>query len=119
MFLCAHHPPRGLGIPMSVFKNRIVAGYIHGHVHHWGTSYMRGDFDEHARMMRVVSIPTLGFEMDVGWGLMRTTEKGASLLCNARDHYYPLPLPKERRPAEWDIYVHDWAGREIGFSFEV
>ena len=118
-FLCSHHPASGLGIPMSIYKNRIVPGYLHGHTHQWTTGYLRGDFDETARMLREVGIPTLGFEWDVGWGLMRTTAKGATLLCNARDFYYPLPVPKAKRPAEWDMHVRDWAGRTIGFSFEV
>ena len=117
-FLCSHHPAGGLGIPMSIYKNRIVPGYLHGHTHQWTTGYLRGDFDETARMLREVGFPTLGFEWDVGWGLMRTTAKGATLLCNARDFYYPLPVPKEKRPAEWDMHVRDWDGREIGFSFE-
>jgi len=118
-FLCAHHPAGGLGIPMSIYKNRIVPGFLHGHTHQWTTGYLRGDFDDNARMLREVGIPTLGFEWDVGWGLMRTTAKGATLHCNARDHYYPLPLPKAKRPVEWDLHVRDWADREIGFSFEV
>ncbi|MBQ7191074.1 MAG: metallophosphoesterase [Kiritimatiellae bacterium] len=116
-FLCAHHPAAGLGIPMSVFKNRIVPGYLHGHTHQWTTGYLRGDFDENARMLREVGIPTLGFEWDVGWGLMRTTAKGATLFCNARDFYYPLPKPKAERPAEWDMHVRDWADRSLSFSF--
>ena len=119
VFLCAHHPAHGLGIPMSVFKNRIVPGYLHGHTHQWTTGYLRGDLDDNARMLREVGIPTLGFEWDVGWGLMRTTARGASLHCNARDFYYPLPKPKSERPAEWDMHIRDWADREIGFSFEV
>ena len=93
-FLCAHHPASGLGIPMSIYKNRIVPGYLHGHTHQWTTGYLRGDFDETARMLREVGFPTLGFEWDVGWGLIRTTAKGATLLCNARDFYYPRPVPK-------------------------
>ena len=117
-FLCSHHPASELGIPMSIYKNRIVPGYLHGHTHQWTTSYLRGDFDETARMLRSVGIPTLGFEWDVGWGLLRTTAKGATLHCNARDFYYPLPVPKPKRPAEWDMHVRDWAGRTIGFSFE-
>ena len=117
-FLCSHHPASGLGIPMSIYKNRIVPGYLHGHTHQWTTGYLRGDFDENARMLREVGIPTLGFEWDVGWGLLRTTAKGATLICNARDFYYPLPKPKSERPAEWDMHVRDWAGRTIGFSFE-
>jgi hypothetical protein len=103
---------------MSIYKNRIVPGYLHGHTHQWTTGYLRGDFDENARMLREVGIPTLGFEWDVGWGLLRTTAKGATLICNARDFYYPLPKPKAERPAEWDMHVRDWAGRMIGFSFE-
>ena len=119
MFLCAHHPAAGLGIPMWIYKNRIVPGYLHGHTHQWTTGYLRGDLDDNARMLREVGIPTLGFEWDVGWGLMRTTAKGAVLHCYARDFYYPLPKPKAERPAEWDMHVRDWADREIGFSFEV
>ena len=84
-FICSHHPASGLGIPMSIYKNRIVPGYLHGHTHQWTTSYLRGDLDDNARMLRQVGIPTLGFEWDVGWGLLRTTAKGATLLCNARD----------------------------------
>jgi hypothetical protein len=118
VFLCAHHPAHGLGIPMSVFKNRIVPGYLHGHTHQWTTGYLRGDLDDNARMLREVGIPTLGFEWDVGWGLMRTTAQGASLHCNARDFYYPLPKPKAERPPEWDMHIRDWADREIGFSFK-
>ncbi|MBR0055875.1 MAG: metallophosphoesterase, partial [Kiritimatiellae bacterium] len=117
LFICAHHPHHGLKIPMRIAKNPIVAGYIHGHTHVWTTGYMRGDFDDDARMLRTVGLPTFGFEMDVGWGLMRTDGSGASLGCMARDYYYPLPRAKEARPAEWDVRVGDWRGREIGFRW--
>ncbi len=117
LFICAHHPHHGLKLPMSIAKNPRVAGYIHGHSHVWTTGYMRGDFDEKARMLRTVGLPTLGFEMDVGWALLKTGASAASLVCNARDFYYPLPRPKPERPPEWDAHVRDWAGRSIHFAY--
>ena len=94
----------------------LVLGVVGGVLLCFGADFLvRGG----AALARAVGVPTLGFEWDVGWGLMRTTAKGATLHCNARDHYYPLPLPKAKRPVEWDLHVRDWADREIGFSFEV
>ena len=51
-----------------------------------------------------------------------TASKGARdpfaavLECKARDHYFPVKRPAAERSASWDIFVRDWADREIGFS---
>ena len=42
---------------------------------------------------------------------------GEGLLeCKARDHYFPVKRPAAERSASWDLFVRDWAEREIGFS---
>lgn len=117
LFICAHHPPQGLGVPVAVPHNPLVAGWIHGHTHAWSTHYLRGGLDDNARMLRTFGLPTAGFEMDVGWALMRTGPGGATAECRARDHYYPLPRPAASRPAEWDAHVNDWTRRTVSFAF--
>lgn len=114
LFVCAHHPPHGLGIPTEIPHNPLVAAWIHGHTHCWSTALMRGGLDDNARMLRVMGLPTAGFEMDVGWALMRLSPGRAALECHARDYYYPLP--RQPRPAQWDCFVADWNGRTINFA---
>ena len=70
------------------------------------------------RRIHEATISLVSLDRQMVGRLMRTTAKGASLHCNARDFYYPLPKPKAERPPEWDMHIRDWADREIGFSFK-
>ena len=69
-------------------------------------------------MKKLISVMVLAVLVMTALVPSALAAKGATLLCNARDFYYPLPKPKAERPAEWDMHVRDWAGRTIGFSFE-
>ena len=64
-----------------------------------------------------MGFPSLGLDRDIGWGLIRTTPTKAVLECNARDFYFPMKRPQQERPAAWDGFVSDWAGRRITFEF--
>jgi len=117
-FVCAHHKADDLKIGTLCAKSPAVVGYLHGHHHHWMTNFLfKGYSATKARVVRMMGFPTLGLNMDVGFGVLRTTPSGATLHCYNRDFYFPVVKKGKDRPASWDGHVRDWADREIDFSF--
>ena len=117
-FVCAHHRAGDLKIDTLCAKSPAVVGYLHGHHHRWTTSFLFNGYSAtKTRVVRMMGFPTLGLNMDVGWGLIRTTPSGATLHCYNRDFYFPVVKEGKDRPASWDGHVRDWADREIDFSF--
>ena len=117
-FVCAHHKADDLKIGPLCAKSSAVVGYLHGHHHHWMTNFLFNGYSAtKTRVVRMVGFPTLGLNMDVGWGLIRTMPTGAMLHCYNRDFYFPVKKEGKDRPASWDGHVRDWADREIEFSF--
>ena len=115
-FVCAHHAAWDLKIDKLCAKSPKVVGYLHGHHHRWMTNYLHNGYSDSARVIRMMGFPTLGLDFDVGWGLIRTSPSKAVLECRARDHYFPMKRPAAARPPQWDLFVRDWAGREISFA---
>ena len=115
-FVCAHHAAWDLKIGKICAASPKVAGYLHGHHHHWMTNYLHNGYAATARTIRMMGFPSFGLDFDVGWGLIRTSPKEAILECKARDFYFPKKLPAAERPPSWDGYVRDWADRKITFS---
>jgi hypothetical protein len=115
-FVCAHHAAWDLKIDKLCAKSPKVVGYLHGHHHHWMTNYLHNGYSDSARVIRMMGFPSLGLDFDVGWGLIRTSPSKAVLECRARDHYFPVKKPAAERPQQWDLFVRDWAGREISFA---
>ena len=115
-FVCAHHAAWDLKIDKLCAKSPKVVGYLHGHHHHWMTNYLHNGYSDAARVIRMMGFPSLGLDFDVGWGLIRTSPSKAVLECRARDHYFPVKKPAAERPPQWDLFVRDWAGREISFA---
>ena len=115
-FVCAHHTAWDLKISGLCAKSPKVVGYLHGHHHRWMTNFIHNGYADTARVVRMMGFPSFGLDFDVGWGLIRTTPSKAVLECKARDHYFPVKRPAAERSASWDIFVRDWADREIGFS---
>ena len=116
-FVCAHHMSEPLKIGKLCAKSPKVVGYLHGHHHHWMTNYIFNGYSDKARPIRCMGFPSLGLDRDIGWGLFRTTPTKAVLECNARDFYFPVKRPASERPAAWDGFVSDWAGRRMTFEF--
>ena len=116
-FVSAHHAAWDLKIDKLCAKSPKVVGYLHGHHHRWMTNYLHNGYSDSARVIRMMGFPTLGLDFDVGWGLIRTSPSKAVLECRARDHYFPMKKPAAARPPQWDLFVRDWAGREISFAF--
>ena len=117
-FVCAHHRANDLKIDNLCAKSPAVVGYLHGHHHCWMSSFIFNGYSAtKTRVVRMVGFPTLGLNMDVGWGVIRTAPMGATLRCYNRDFYFPVKKEGKNRPASWDGHVRDWADREIDFSF--
>lgn len=115
-FVCAHHIAYELGIEKLCAKTEAVVGYLHGHHHHWMTNYCSEGYADNARTVRMMGFPSFGLDRDVGYGVIRTTPRLATLHCRQRDYYFPTPRPAEERGADWDLHVADWDGRTIGFA---
>ena len=115
-FVCAHHTAWDLKIEKLCAKSPKVAGYLHGHHHRWMTNYLHDGYADTAREIRMMGFPSFGLDHDVGWGLIRTSPAKAVLECKARDFYFPMKIPAAARPPQWDMFVGDWAGREISFA---
>ena len=115
-FVCAHHTAWDLKIGNLCAKSPKVVGYLHGHHHRWMTNYLHDGYADTARVIRMMGFPSFGLDFDVGWGLIRTSPSKAVLECRARDHYFPMKIPAAERPPQWDMFVRDWAGREISFA---
>ena len=115
-FVCAHHDGFCLRIGKLCSSSPKVVGYLHGHLHRWMTSVLVNGYGPDSRTIRMMSFPTFGLDMDVGWGLIRTAPKVARLECKACDFYFPEKLPDEKRPPQWKMFVRDWADRKIYFS---
>ena len=117
-FVCAHHKANDLKINALCAKSPAVVGYLHGHHHCWMTSFLFNGYSAtKTRVIRMMGFPTLGLNMDVGFGLFRTTPSCATLHCYNRDFYFPVVKEGKNRPASWDGHVRDWADREIDFTF--
>ena len=117
-FVCAHHKADDLKIGPLCAKSPAVVGYLHGHHHRWTTGFLFNGYSAtKTRVVRMMGFPTLGLNMDVGFGLIRTTPSAATLHCYNRDFYFPVVKEGKDRPASWDGHVRDWADREIEFDF--
>ena len=117
-FVCAHHRAGDLKIDTLCAKSPAVVGYLHGHHHRWTTSFLFNGYSAtKTRVVRMMGFPTLGLNMDVGFGLIRTTPSAATLHCYNRDFYFPVVKEGKDRPASSDGHVRAWADREIEFSF--
>ena len=80
------------------------------------TNYLHDGYADTARVIRMMGFPSFGLDFDVGWGLIRTSPSKAVLECRARDHYFPMKVSAAERSPQWDMFVRDWAGREISFA---
>lgn len=116
-FVCAHHDAFNLRLGHLCPKSPKVVGYLHGHLHRWMTNILANGYGPDARTIRMMSFPSFGLDLDVGWGIIRTSPAKAVLECRACDHFFPAKIPAAKRPAQWDLFVRDWAGRKIGFAF--
>lgn len=118
-FVCAHHGIFLCGIMKEILKTPMVAGYLHGHDHHWMNNFVTDGYSKTSRTIRSIAIGTLGINGDVGYGVMDITSEAATLKMVAKDFYYPFKLPKEQRPKVWDAIYRDSIGHEVVFPLSL
>ena len=106
LFVASHHPLHELKIGNKklaeiLAKNRAVAGYIHGHDHRWRREWSHPDWST-VTTLRTLCLPSTGLWGDIGYTVFRVAPDRAVAELRQNDFYFPCPLPKERRPAQWD-----------------
>ena len=105
LFVASHHPLHELRIgdkklAAILAKNRAVAGYIHGHDHRWRREWIHPDWTT-VTTLRTLCLPSTGLWGDIGYTLFRVSADRAVAELRQNDFYFPCPLPKEKRPAQW------------------
>ena len=116
-FVCAHHSISQCGIMKEILKAPMVAGYLHGHDHHWMNDFVTDGYSKTSRTIRSIGIGALAINGDVGYGVMDIRPQAARLQMIAKDFYYPFKLPKAERPKVWDAIYHDSIGHKVFFPF--
>ncbi|MBQ7188002.1 MAG: metallophosphoesterase [Kiritimatiellae bacterium] len=113
VILCAHHTAGELkvcGRPMTavVAKTDCVAAYIHGHNHRWISSWSRDkDCPSPQHPKWELCLPSNGLWGDIGYAICRVSPNRAVVKKVVKDFWLPRPLPKEKRPADWDDILAD------------
>lgn len=115
--VCAHHPAWSIGINKQMVKSPKVCGFLHGHNHSWQENIL---FSSYARktMIRMVGIPSMGMDRDIGFGVVRAFDDRLELAQVARDYYFPVQVPKAERLPLWDRLVKERHGRRLTFPFD-
>ena len=113
VIICAHHSCDELQLNSGKSLSRVlpympqVRGYIYGHVHRWSVEWKRR-FDGDGRFMRALSLPATGNWGDLGYCLMRFTDRQMAEVRLFQDDYcYPRPAEPGKRPRCWDMVVSD------------
>ena len=114
-FVCAHHHVNQIEIKTEVVNTPKVVGYVHGHHHQWQTDRIITTWTDDARTLRTVGLGAFGLDGDIGYAIMDVNPEAATLKVIAKDYFFPLPQPKERRPKLWDELVRDHQGRRFVF----
>ena len=117
VFVGAHHKPEELGIADVLRERRVVAGFIHGHYHWWGSSICE-THGKGGRTLWKAGLPSTGAWGDIGFALFRLSPHGAELTCRMEDFFYPSPRPAGKRPLMWDSMRKMRDGQKVSFSFE-
>lgn len=116
-FVCAHHTMRQSGLYGEIIQAPKVAGYLHGHDHMWRNYYATSGYTLDARTLRCVGIGSLALSGDIGYAVMDIAPEQATLRMIAKDFYFPVKVPKERRPKVWDAILQDRIGLKAVFPF--
>ena len=116
VLVCAHHPAWSLGINKQMVKSPKVCGFLHGHNHSWQENIL---YSSYARktMIRMLGIPSMGMDRDIGFAVLRTTDDRIELSQVERDYYFPVETAKEDRLPLWDCLVRERNGRSVSFPF--
>lgn len=115
VFVCSHHPAWDVKIDKICAKAQACAGYFHGHNHRWMANYIKTGYEDDARMIRMLGLPSFGLDTDIGYGIIRTTPARATLYCRCKDFYFPAP--RANPPASWSCNSRDLNGRVFHFAF--
>ena len=115
--VCAHHTAWSLGINKQMIKEPRVCGFLHGHNHSWQDNIL---YSSYARktMIRMLGIPSMGMDRDVGFAVLRALGGGIELMHVERDYYFPVKTAKEDRLPLWDRLVEERHGRRVSFPFD-
>ena len=115
--VCAHHTAWSLGINKQMIKEPRVCGFLHGHNHGWQDNIL---YSSYARktMIRMLGIPSMGMDRDVGFAVLRALGGGIELMHVERDYYFPVKTAKEDRLPLWDRLVEERHGRRVSFPFD-
>ena len=115
--VCAHHTAWSLGINKQMIKEPRVCGFLHGHNHSWQDNIL---YSSYARktMIRMLGIPSMGMDRDVGCAVLRALDGGIELMHVERDYYFPVKTAKEDRLPLWDRLVEERHGRRVSFPFD-
>ena len=116
-FVCAHHAMRECGLYREIIEAPKAAGYLHGHDHMWRNYYVTSGYTLDARTMRCVGIGSLALSGDIGYAVMDIAPGQATLRMVAKDFYFPVKVPAERRPKVWDAILQDRIGLKAVFPF--
>ena len=100
-----------------------VKGYVFGHVHRWSAGYAAGyGWGGAQRVLRTVSLPSLGYWGDIGWAEFRTEPDKATLTLRQNDFFFARPVGwgegVKTRPPEWDDIVAANRGASCVFRFK-
>lgn len=94
VFVGAHHPIKETGVADVIASNSACAGYIYGHNHTWKPELTNG--------VATLCLPSTGHWGDIGYVLVRLSDKEAVFTLYQRDYYAPRPAakPEDVKP-EW------------------
>ena len=100
-----------------------VKGYVFGHVHRWSAGYAAGyGWGGAQRVLRTVSLPSLGYWGDIGWAEFRTEPDKATVTLRQNDFFFARPVGwgegVKTRPPEWDDIVAASRGASCVFRFK-
>ena len=117
VLVCAHHTAWSLGINKQMVKSPRVCGFLHGHNHSWQDNILFSSYGRKT-MVRMLGMPSMGMDRDVGYGLVRAFDDRLELVHVERDYYFPVQTPKDGRLPIWDAVVRERHGRRVCFPFE-
>jgi len=115
--VCAHHTAWALDLAKAAVKGPAVCGFLHGHNHSWQDNLLYSSYGRKT-MVRMLGLPSMGMDRDVGYALVRAHEDRLELIQIERDYYFPVETPKEERLPIWDCAVRERHGRRLSFPFD-
>lgn len=120
VFVCSHYPVHemkacGKMMDIVLLDTPNVAGYIHGHDHHWYGKSLYRNWSS-SRLVRTLCLPSTGHWGDIGYALMRIKDGKAVVTLREREYFYPTPTPKNPDVVKtWKAVASDRDGLKCTF----